>query len=87
MIVGCHLLSDLNISTLCMQFFVTPSDSVAVLAANASEAIPYFKGHLKGIARSMPTSAALDRVAQVIPIPSHTASQALPLVLKKDPDH
>lgn len=46
-------------------FFVTPSDSVAIIAANA-EAIPYFasKGGLKGVARSMPTSAALDRVAE-----------------------
>jgi len=45
------------------RFFVTPSDSVAVIAANAN-AIPYFKSGLKGVARSMPTSAALDRVAQ-----------------------
>jgi phosphoglucomutase len=45
-------------------FFVTPSDSVALLAASAAEAIPYFKGGLKGVARSMPTSAALDRVAE-----------------------
>lgn len=42
------------------KFFVTPSDSVAILAANAS-AIPYFRNKLKGVARSMPTSAALDR--------------------------
>lgn len=47
------------------RFFVTPSDSVAIIAANAVEAIPYFnkEGKLKGVARSMPTSAALDRVA------------------------
>lgn len=46
------------------QFFVTPSDSVAVIAAHAY-AIPFFRdaGGLKGVARSMPTSAALDRVA------------------------
>jgi phosphoglucomutase len=44
-------------------FFVNPSDSVAVIAANAS-AIPYFRSGLKGLARSMPTSAALDRVAK-----------------------
>ncbi|RYQ93981.1 hypothetical protein Ahy_B09g100192 isoform B [Arachis hypogaea] len=43
-------------------FFVTPSDSVAVIAANAREAIPYFKDGVKGLARSMPTSGALDRV-------------------------
>lgn len=45
-------------------FFVTPSDSVAVIAANAQETIPYFKNGPKGLARSMPTSGALDRVAQ-----------------------
>ena len=43
------------------KFFVTPSDSVAVIAANAQDSIPYFKSGLKGVARSMPTSAALDR--------------------------
>jgi phosphoglucomutase len=43
-------------------FYVTPSDSLAVLAANATLAPGYAKG-LKGIARSMPTSAAADRVA------------------------
>jgi phosphoglucomutase len=45
------------------QFFVTPSDSVAVLAANA-DCIPYLRGGLKGVSRSMPTSAALDKVAE-----------------------
>ncbi|HEX4767043.1 MAG TPA: alpha-D-glucose phosphate-specific phosphoglucomutase [Lichenihabitans sp.] len=42
--------------------FVTPSDSLAVLAANAHLAPGYAEG-LAGIARSMPTSAAADRVA------------------------
>jgi len=42
--------------------FVTPSDSLAALAANAHLA-PGYRGGLKGIARSMPTSAAADRVA------------------------
>ncbi|CAI5945945.1 unnamed protein product [Closterium sp. NIES-64] len=46
------------------RFFVTPSDSVAIIAANAEASIPYFKGGLKGVARSMPTSAALDVVAK-----------------------
>jgi len=47
------------------RFFVTPSDSVAIIAAN-DDAIPYFanNGGLKGVARSMPTSGALDRVAE-----------------------
>lgn len=43
--------------------FVTPSDSLALLAANAHLA-PGYAGGLKGIARSMPTSAAADRVAE-----------------------
>jgi phosphoglucomutase len=43
--------------------FVTPSDSLAILAANAHLA-PGYSGGLKGIARSMPTSAAADRVAE-----------------------
>jgi phosphoglucomutase len=42
--------------------YVTPSDSLAILAANAQLAPGYAKG-LAGIARSMPTSAAADRVA------------------------
>ncbi|XAR63658.1 Phosphoglucomutase (alpha-D-glucose-1,6-bisphosphate-dependent) [Bertholletia excelsa] len=46
------------------RFFVTPSDSVAIIAANAVQTIPYFSGGLKGVARSMPTSAALDVVAK-----------------------
>jgi phosphoglucomutase len=48
--------------------FVTPSDSVAMLAANAHLAPGYAKG-LAGVARSMPTSAALDRVAAKLGIP------------------
>ena len=34
-----------------IRFFVTPSDSVAIIAANAVEAIPYFSSGLKGVAR------------------------------------
>ncbi|KAL6777196.1 PGM1 [Auxenochlorella protothecoides x Auxenochlorella symbiontica] len=52
-------------------FFVTPSDSVAVIAANAQAAIPYFSAGLKGVARSMPTSGALDRVAKRLNLPFH----------------
>eukprot|EP01026_Neomeris_dumetosa_P016747 TRINITY_DN1639_c0_g1_i6.p1 TRINITY_DN1639_c0_g1~~TRINITY_DN1639_c0_g1_i6.p1 ORF type:complete len:628 (+),score=86.37 TRINITY_DN1639_c0_g1_i6:115-1998(+) len=44
-------------------FFVSPSDSVALIADNAQTCIPYFKEGLKGVARSMPTGGALDRVA------------------------
>ncbi|MER8504350.1 alpha-D-glucose phosphate-specific phosphoglucomutase [Mesorhizobium sp. M0208] len=43
--------------------FITPSDSLAMLAANAHLA-PGYKAGLKGIARSMPTSGAADRVAE-----------------------
>jgi phosphoglucomutase len=47
--------------------FVTPSDSLAMLAANATLAPGYAKG-LAGIARSMPTSGAADRVAEKLGI-------------------
>ena len=42
--------------------YVTPSDSLAMLAANAN-CVPMFADGLRGVARSMPTSAAVDRVA------------------------
>jgi len=44
--------------------FVTPSDSVAIIADWAEQAIPYFKSGIKGLARSMPTSAQIDYVAK-----------------------
>ena len=50
--------------------FINPSDSLAMLAANAHLAPAYSDG-LKGIARSMPTSAAADRVAQALGIPAY----------------
>jgi len=43
-------------------FFVTPSDSLAVILANAASA-PGYRGRISGVARSMPTSQAADRVA------------------------
>ncbi len=46
-------------------FFVTPSDSLAVMAANAHH-IKGYAGGLSGVARSMPTSQAVDRVAEVL---------------------
>lgn len=52
------------------RFFVTPSDSLALLAANAT-LVPGYKKGLAGIARSMPTSAAADRVAQALGIPCY----------------
>ena len=47
------------------RFFVTPSDSLAVIAANA-EHVPGYRGRVTGVARSMPTSAAADRVAAAL---------------------
>lgn len=47
--------------------YVSPSDSLAVLAANAHLAPGYARG-LAGVARSMPTSAAADRVAEALGI-------------------
>ena len=51
------------------QFFVSPSDSLAIIVANA-KCIPYYKGGVKGCARSMPTSMALDLVAKKLGIES-----------------
>ncbi|MGZ9034908.1 MAG: alpha-D-glucose phosphate-specific phosphoglucomutase, partial [Rhodospirillales bacterium] len=48
--------------------FVTPSDSLAIIAANATVA-PGYAGGLAGVARSMPTSLAADRVAETLDIP------------------
>ena len=50
--------------------YITPSDSVAVLAANATVAPGYARG-LAGVARSMPTSRALDRVAEAAGYPAY----------------
>jgi len=46
-------------------FFVTPSDSLAVMAANAHHIKGYATG-ISGVARSMPTSQAADRVAEAL---------------------
>ena len=53
-------------------FYVTPSDSLAVLVANAS-LVPGYSGGLSGVARSMPTSQAVDRVAAGLDIPCFEA--------------
>jgi phosphoglucomutase len=49
------------------RFFVTPSDSLAILAANA-HLVPGYRDGLAGVARSMPTSAAVDQVAEALNI-------------------
>jgi len=50
--------------------YVTPSDSLAMLCANA-HLVPAYRAGLAGIARSMPTSAASDRVAAALGIPAY----------------
>ena len=52
------------------RFFVTPSDSLAILAAHARLA-PGYRDGLAGVARSMPTSMAVDRVAAELGIPCY----------------
>ena len=49
---------------------MTPSDSLAVMAANA-KLVPGYAGGIAGVARSMPTSAAADRVAAALNIPCY----------------
>ena len=49
---------------------VTPSDSLAIIAANARVA-PGYRDGIAGIARSMPTSSAADRVAQALGVPCY----------------
>ncbi|OAI05926.1 phosphoglucomutase [Methylomonas methanica] len=50
--------------------FVTPSDSLAIMAANAKLIPAYAKG-ISGVARSMPTSQAVDRVADKLSLPCY----------------
>lgn len=52
------------------RFFVTPSDSLAVLTDQA-ECVPAYRNGLAGVARSMPTSRAVDRVASALSIPCY----------------
>jgi phosphoglucomutase len=52
-------------------FFVTPGDSLALIAEHARECIPGYGEGLAGVARSMPTSTAVDRVAEALGIKSY----------------
>ena len=52
-------------------FFVSPGDSLALIAEHARECIPGYRAGLAGVARSMPTSTAVDRVAKKLGIPCH----------------
>jgi len=49
-------------------FFVSPGDSLALIAEHAQAAIPAYRDGLAGVARSMPTSTASDRVAAALNI-------------------
>ena len=51
--------------------FVSPGDSVAIIAEHARDCIPAFRDGLTGVARSMPTSTALDRTAAAIGVPCY----------------
>ncbi|MDS4020123.1 MAG: alpha-D-glucose phosphate-specific phosphoglucomutase [Candidatus Competibacter sp.] len=51
-------------------FFVTPSDSLAVILANA-KLVPGYRNRVSGVARSMPTSQAADRVAAKLGLPCY----------------
>jgi phosphoglucomutase len=53
------------------KFFVTPGDSLAVIAEYAPECFAGYRAGLAGVARSMPTSMAVDRVAQTLGIPCY----------------
>jgi len=50
-------------------FFVTPGDSLAIIAAHARDSIRGYADGLAGVARSMPTSTAIDRVAKHLVVP------------------
>jgi phosphoglucomutase len=52
-------------------FFVTPGDSLAIISDYASRAIPGYHEGLAGVARSMPTSTAVDRVAAELNVPCY----------------
>jgi phosphoglucomutase len=52
-------------------FFISPGDSLAMIAEHAQECIPGYAAGLAGVARSMPTSTAVDRVAKELNIPCH----------------
>ncbi len=51
--------------------FITPCDSVAIIAEHARTCVPGYRHGLAGVARSMPTSTALDRVARSLGIPCY----------------
>ena len=52
-------------------FFVTPGDSLAIISEHAQHEIPGYRAGLAGVARSMPTSTAIDRVAAELKVPCY----------------
>lgn len=52
-------------------FFVSPGDSLAMISEHARESIPGYRKGLAGVARSMPTSTAVDRVAEALGVPCY----------------
>ncbi|EEA08501.1 phosphoglucomutase/phosphomannomutase, C-terminal domain-containing protein [Cryptosporidium muris RN66] len=52
-------------------FFVTPSDSLAIITSYATKVIPFFSDGIVGVSRSMPTSCALNAVANKMGIPCY----------------
>lgn len=63
------------------QFFITPSDSVAIIAANAQAAIPYFKSGLKVSCCAGPGSSKLS---EVLHMAAHAPEPAEPTTLLKN---
>ena len=53
------------------QCFVSPGDSLAIIAEHAPHCIPGYRAGLAGVARSMPTSTAVDRVAAACGLPCY----------------
>jgi len=53
------------------KLFVTPGDSLAIIVDNACKYIPAYRNGLAGVARSMPTSTAVDAVAKAMNIPCY----------------
>lgn len=51
--------------------FVSPGDSLAIITEHAQRLLPGYRGGLAGVARSMPTSTAADRVAKAQGVPSY----------------
>ncbi len=67
---ACDAAGDRNM-ILGRDFYVGPGDSLALIAEHAAQSIPGYRAGLAGVARSLPTSTAVDRVAAALGIPSY----------------